>query len=87
MSDCDDPTIHDCDEALANLYLYLDAELDGASSERIRSHLEECSGCNGSFDFERRLKAVVRDRLDESVPESLVERIREAIEAERSASS
>lgn len=87
MTDCNDQTIHDCDDALANLYLYLDSELDKPSSELIRSHLEMCSGCNGSFDFERRLKAVVRERLDEQVPESLVHKVREAIHAERSASS
>lgn len=87
MSDCDEHTMHDCDEALENLYLYLDSELDEASSEKIRSHLDVCRDCSGSFDFERRLKAVVRDRLDEKVPDSLVERIRQAIEAERSAAS
>lgn len=87
MSDCNDQTSHDCDDALANLYLYLDAELDDPSSERIRSHLEECRGCNGSFDFERRLKTVVRKRLNENVPESLVERVREVIRAERSVSA
>lgn len=87
MSDRNDQTIHDCDDALADLYLYLDSELDAPSSERIRSHLDECTGCNGSFDFERRLKDVVRERLNESVPESLVRKVREAIQAERSASS
>lgn len=87
MSDCNEETMRDCDDSLAKLYLYLDAELDSASSERIRSHLEECQDCNGSFDFERRLKAVVRERLDENVPDRLVEKVREAIEAERSAAS
>ncbi len=87
MSDCNEETMADCDDSLAKLYLYLDAELDSASSERIRSHLEECKDCNGSFDFERRLRAVVRERLDENVPDSLVEKVREAIAAERSATS
>lgn len=76
-------TRHDCDEALENLYLYLDSELDEASSEKIRSHLEVCKGCSKPFDFERRLKEVVRDRLDEQVPDRLVDKVRQAIEAER----
>lgn len=73
----------DCDEALANLYLYLDSELDHLSTERIRAHLAMCGGCSGPFDFERRLKMVVRQRLNEEVPEAFVVRVREAIRAER----
>lgn len=73
----------DCDEALANLYLYLDSELDEVSAERIRAHLAVCGGCTGPFDFERRLKMVVRHRLHEEVPQEFVVRVREAIRAER----
>ena len=87
MNDCNEHNMQDCDEALENLYLYLDAELDDASSEQIRSHLDVCRDCSGSFDFERRLQKVVRERLDEKVPDSLVDKVREAIEAERSSSS
>ncbi len=87
MSDCHDDSRNDCDEALEHLYLYLDSELDDASSEKIRSHLEVCQGCSGPFDFERRLQTVVQERLNERVPEHLVERVRQAIEAERSAST
>jgi anti-sigma factor (TIGR02949 family) len=75
---------HNCDEALTNLYLYLDAELDKATADRIRSHLDACRGCSGSFDFERRLKAVVRTRLQEDVPEHLIRRIRQALILEAS---
>lgn len=72
----------DCDEALANLYLYLDSELDGVSTVRIKEHLEACGGCSGPFEFERRLKAVVRERLNEEVPEEIVIRLWEALRAE-----
>jgi len=83
MSDCDDQRHSDCDEALENLYLYLDSELDDASSAKIRSHLEVCKGCSKPFDFERRLRTVVRDRLNENVPDHLVDKVRDAIETER----
>jgi mycothiol system anti-sigma-R factor len=72
----------DCDEALENLYLYLDAELDAVSSEKIRAHLEECSGCGPMFDFEGRLKSVVRERLDEDVPDVVVDKVRNALREE-----
>ena len=75
---------HNCDDSLERLYLYLDAELDRARSENIRSHLEVCSDCFGSFDFEERLKQVVHDRLQEDVPEHLVEKIKAAIHKEQS---
>lgn len=73
-----------CDDALANLYLYLDSELDQLSKERIRTHLQACGGCSGPFDFEMRLRAVVRDRLDVEVPEEVVVRLWDALRGEAS---
>ena len=80
--DCDDNKAADCDEALENLYLYLDSELDSVTSERIRSHLDGCNACVHSFDFEKRLKSVVKERLDEDVPDVFVARLREALARE-----
>ena len=80
--DCIDPG-GDCDDALTNLYQYLDAEMDDASSATIRAHLDECNGCNERFDFESRLKIVVHERLAEEVPPEFIQRLREALEAER----
>ena len=77
----------DCDEALANLYTYLDSELDGASSERIRAHLDDCSGCKAPFDFESRLRMVVKERLDEEVPDAFVEKLRQALHEESKSSA
>lgn len=68
-----------CDEALANLYVYIDRELDEAEMSRIRRHLEDCPPCGRTFDFEARLKLVVRERLQEDVPQSLVNRIHSAL--------
>jgi anti-sigma factor (TIGR02949 family) len=75
---------HECDDALTQLYHYLDQELDGSSLEVIRLHLEDCSGCLRSFDFEARLKIVVRQRLAEDVPVEFLERLREALAREAS---
>ena len=79
--DCNTP---DCDDALARLYEYLDQEMEDADASQIRAHLEECSGCNNRYDFEGRLKAVVRDRLSEEVPDDFISRLRSAL-AEESA--
>jgi mycothiol system anti-sigma-R factor len=72
----------DCDEALANLYLFLDSELDRINADRIRAHLESCGGCAGPFEFERRLRIVVRERLAEEVPEEIVVRLWQVMRAE-----
>jgi len=73
---------HECDDALTNLYHYLDQEMERLSSEAIRSHLEDCTGCGRSFDFEARLKIVVRERLAEDVPTEFLERLRQALARE-----
>ena len=77
----------ECDDALADLYLYLDSESDNASSSDIRAHLDGCSDCSGSFDFELRLRRVVKERLDEDVPEAVVTRLRIALKREAAGSS
>ena len=74
---------HNCDEASRQLYQYLDDELDQLTAARIRVHLEECSGCFGSFEFERRLKGVIRSHLEEDMPETLVASVRELIREEQ----
>lgn len=66
---------HTCEEATRQLYEYLDEELDGDAAEDIRSHLDACPGCVGSFDFERRLKETVKRCLAEDMPESLHEKV------------
>lgn len=66
-----------CDEALANLYTYLDNELDDElAAERIRFHLVECPPCGEAFTFEERLRVVVRTKLREEVPPEMMERLR-----------
>lgn len=77
---------HECDDALTNLYQYLDREIEASTSEVIRAHLEDCSGCLKSFDFEARLQIVVRERLAEDVPDEFLQRLREAIAREAASS-
>ena len=39
----------DCDEVLADVYLYLDDESDPAVKERIRAHIDDCAPCLRQF--------------------------------------
>jgi anti-sigma factor (TIGR02949 family) len=77
---------HECDDALTNLYQYLDKEMEEATSTVIRAHLEDCSGCLKSFDFEARLQIVVRERLAEDVPPEFLARLRDALAREAASS-
>jgi anti-sigma factor (TIGR02949 family) len=77
---------HECDDALTNLYQYLDREIEATTTEVIRAHLEDCSGCLKSFDFEARLQIVVRERLAEDVPDEFLQRLRDAIAREAASS-
>lgn len=72
----------DCGDAQDQLYQYLDAELDEETARAVRSHLDDCNGCFESFDFERRLKTVIRTYLTEEMPETLQVRVRELIRQE-----
>ena len=70
----------DCERVLARVSVFLDRELDEASSDEIRLHLAECEECLDEFDAEAALKALVnRCCSGERAPESLKARLRERL--------
>jgi mycothiol system anti-sigma-R factor len=67
----------DCDEVLADVYLYLDDESDGDVRQRIRSHLDGCAPCLRQFGLEQDVKVLVaRSCGGDVAPSSLKARIR-----------
>lgn len=64
-----------CQQALQNLYLFLDHEIDTASSAEIQEHIDECSECLTEYDVERIVKAVVSRSCYEVAPEPLREKV------------
>ena len=68
---CGDPHEHDCSQVLANLYLFLDSEIDEASSADIRHHLEECGPCLEKYDLDRVVKMLVARSCCEQAPQPL----------------
>ena len=75
------PTV-DCDEAVHELYHYLDGELTEERRQEIRVHLDYCGPCGGAAEFEAELRRVIANRCKDRVPESLIERIAPAIDEE-----
>ena len=72
----------DCEEAVHELYTYLDGELTEVRREEIRVHLDYCGPCGGAAEFEAELRRVIANRCKDRVPESLIRRVAEAIEEE-----
>lgn len=71
-----------CQEAVATLYTYLDGELTDDRRQQIQSHLDECGPCLHKYDFEAELKVVIAKRCRDEVPESLRQRVAQALTAE-----
>lgn len=70
----------DCDDALHELYVFLDGELTAEKRRQIARHIDECGPCLEVFDFEVELRRVVQRKCQERVPDALKARIAAAIE-------
>lgn len=71
-----------CQEALKNLYEFIDKDLDKATEAEIQAHLEHCNGCLGKFEAERLFKEMLRTKAGgEKVSEEMRARILAGIES------
>lgn len=72
----------ECQQALSQLYHYLDGQLTVERRTTIAAHIELCSPCLRAFSFETELRQVVATRCTDEVPETLRLRIAEVIQRE-----
>ena len=72
-----------CQDALHELYGYLDGELTDDRRAAIHRHLDECQPCAEPYDFEAELRDVVRRKCQEQVPDDLMAKVRDALEREQ----
>ena len=72
-----------CEEAVHQLYHYLDGELTEERRQKISEHLTFCGPCCGAMEFEAELRVVIANRCKDHVPEELMERIARAIDEEQ----
>lgn len=71
-----DEHVHEtCEEALTELYTFLDGELTVEKREHIRVHLDDCNPCLEQYDFEAELRTVISMKCKESVPQTLKDQI------------
>jgi mycothiol system anti-sigma-R factor len=74
--------INDCDQAIRQLYSFLDNELTEELRAAFEAHLDRCVPCVEVVTFESELRRVIADRCQDRVPEELVSRIAAAISRE-----
>lgn len=66
-----------CEEAMRQLFAYLDRALSGDTNDEMEAHLEECFSCCDRLAFSRQLDSFVKGRLaDIDAPADLEERLR-----------
>ena len=73
-----------CEDAVEELYGYLDGELTDDKRATIQGHLDDCGPCLEAFGFEADLRQLLANRCRDAVPDGLRERIAAALEADGS---
>ena len=71
---------HNCDDALSELYGYLDGELNDVVVAKVEAHLQHCSPCLEAFDFEAELRRVVSTKCRDKMPDEMRAKIFAVIE-------
>lgn len=72
-------TDDDCQDALKELYVYLDGELTPGRREDVARHLHACGPCFEAYDFHAEIRQVIAQKCRDEVPEGLMDRIAGAI--------
>ena len=71
----EDGTVIDCDVAMANLFSFIDAELDVSELEEMRGHIDDCPECLYEEELGRKLKGVIQRTCVERAPDELRDRV------------
>ncbi len=69
----------DCNDALHELFTFIDGELTDENRSQIAQHLDDCGSCLDVFDFEIELRVVLQRKCQEQVPDALKAKIADAI--------
>lgn len=60
----------DCEQALAQVFEFIDHELDPHRHEALQAHLHTCKSCFSRAEFERRLKQKLNKLREQSSPDA-----------------
>ena len=77
---CGKPHETDCREVLAEVWLFLDHECDGARRKLLEQHLDECQPCLAEYGLDEKLKKLLAAKCaGEHAPDGLKARLRDSI--------
>jgi mycothiol system anti-sigma-R factor len=68
-------TDKDCSEVIHQIFVFIDNELDQATSGEIQQHLDECGPCLREYNLVRTVKSLVARSCKEAAPEELREKV------------
>lgn len=60
----------DCEQALAQVFEYIDHELSAHEREAMQHHLHACKSCFSRAEFERRLKHKLAGLRERAAPDA-----------------
>jgi mycothiol system anti-sigma-R factor len=69
-----------CQEALEHLFSYLDDQIRVVKRRELEQHLTRCPACSARMDFERELKARLRQVGQPPVPKAFAMRIKRLLQ-------
>jgi mycothiol system anti-sigma-R factor len=71
----------ECEQALRQIFEYIDHELDDTERTAMEHHLHTCHSCYSRVEFERRLKAKLGDLKKDDADPAVRERIKRMLES------
>ena len=74
----------DCADVVAQLYEYIDEELDAETIAKIRKHLDLCKRCYPRYDFEKAFLRFITEHGRTPAPAGLKRKVFQAILEEES---
>lgn len=66
----------DCEQALRQVFDYIDHELHAHDHDAMQAHLETCRSCFSRVEFERRLKGKLTDLGEDEPSATLSDRVK-----------
>jgi anti-sigma factor (TIGR02949 family) len=70
-----------CDQALRQVFAYLDRELGERERAAMQEHMRACKGCFSRMEFERLLKGKVKALREEKASPRVSKRVRSLLKA------
>lgn len=76
---CGKPHETNCQEVLAEVWLFLDHECDPTRRALLERHLDECQPCLAEYGLDDKLKELLATKCSEQAPDRLKDRLRTSI--------